>query len=101
MATTTVSTRLDPAEVELPDALGESSGLDRAALLKVLVRRGIKELRMDHAVAAYRDGLVTLSRAAEMAGLGVWDFLARMTDEGLHYDVAEFEADLAALPSNS
>jgi predicted HTH domain antitoxin len=99
MASKTVSTRLDPEELELLDVLGDLSGLDRASLIKVLLRRGMQELRLEQAVAAYRKERVTLSRAAELSGLSLWDFLARMDEEGLHYDVAEFEADLAALSS--
>ena len=44
---------------------------------------------------------MTLSRAAELAGLSQWDFLALMSPEKLelHYDVTEFEEDLNALPA--
>jgi len=48
-------------------------------------------------VEAYRAGTVTLSRAAEMAGVNIWDFLACMPDRDLelHYGVDDLEADLA------
>lgn len=51
-------------------------------------------------VEAYRREEVSLSRAAELAGLGTWEFLELMGPEKLelHYDVAEFEDDLRALP---
>jgi len=101
MPTTTVSTRLDPEEVKVLDALSESAGVDRASLLKSIVRRGMGEMRLEQSVAAYRQERVTLSRAAEMAGLGVWDLLARMDDVDLHYGVAEFEADLETLHTPS
>lgn len=79
------------------DALAESSGSDRSSLLKTLVRRGMKELRMEQAVDAFRKQQATLSRAAEIAGVSPWDFASRMKDQSLelHYDVAEFEEDLA------
>ena len=52
---------------------------------------------MEQAVEAYRAETITLSRAAEMAGVGTWDFLAQMAnhDLELHYDVSDLEADLA------
>jgi predicted HTH domain antitoxin len=42
---------------------------------------------------------VTLSRAAELAGIATWDFIARMGAQqlDLHYDVEDFEQDLRAL----
>jgi predicted HTH domain antitoxin len=99
MPSKTISTRLDPDEVDELESLVEQSGTDRATLVKLLLRRGMKSLRMESAVQAFRNEEVTLSRAAAMAGVGPWDFIARMRSEGLelHYGVADFDADLEAL----
>lgn len=99
-ATSTVSTRLDAADLSLIQSLAELEGCDRATLIKSLLRNGLKNLRRERAVEAFRREDVTLSRAAELAGLNSWDFLALMDSEKLemHYGVAEFEEDLLALP---
>lgn len=98
MKTKTISTRLEEDELVQLDALASSCGLDRSGMTKSLLRRGLAELRFDAAVAAYREGRVTMSRAAEMASLSVWDFMARMDAAGLHwnYGVQELEEDLHA-----
>jgi predicted HTH domain antitoxin len=95
----TMSARLEADELQLLDSLAGLSGCDRSALIKTLLRLGMKELRFEQAVDAYRKESVTLGRAAELAGIHLWDFLARMRDQQLelHYDVEEFEADLGAL----
>jgi len=72
MKTKTISTRLEEDELVQLDALASSCGLDRSGMTKSLLRRGLAELRFDAAVAAYREGRVTMSRAAEMASLSVW-----------------------------
>jgi predicted HTH domain antitoxin len=99
MPSTTISTRLDSEEVSLLEDLAELSGMDRSTLVRSLVRRGMKELRFEQAIAAFRNEKVTLSRAAEIAGMDPWDFISRMGEQGveLHYEVEDFEADLAAL----
>ncbi len=99
MATTTVSTRLDEAELALLESLSELSGSDRSTLVRQLMRRGLMEVRLERGFEAYRKGVVSLSRAAEVAGLSQWDFLARLESESLdlHYGTEEFEADLSAL----
>lgn len=99
-ATSTVSTRLNQADVDLIHSLAELEGCDRATLIKTLLRNGLEHLRRDRAVEAYRREKVTLSRAAELAGLNPWEFLALMDSEKLelHYDVAEFHEDLSRLP---
>ena len=103
MASVTISTRLDPEEVKLLESLAELSGLDRSTLVKGLLRRGMREFRLEHAAEALRKEKVTLSRAAELAGLDVWDFIAGMESQGLelHYGVDELNQDLDALTGTS
>ena len=87
-------------EARQVDACAEQSGLDRSALLKQLIRTGLKQYRMDQAVRAYRTREVSLSRAAEIAGITTRDFLARMEPEQieLNLDSGDFEAELRGLP---
>ena len=99
MATVTISTRLEEREADELDQLAKREGLDRASILKSLLRRGMKEALFEDAVTAYRSGSITLSRASELSGLSTWDFLSRMPREGLelNYDAEAFEADLAQI----
>ena len=99
MPSATISARLDLEEVKLLESLAEMSGFDRSTLIKSLLRKGMKELRLEQAIEAYRKERITLSRAAEVAGLSVWDFLAGMQEEGLelHYGVRDFDADMVRL----
>jgi len=100
-ASSTVSTRLDAQELALIQSLAELEGCDRATLIKSLLRKGMAQLRREQAVKAFRQEEVTLSKAAELAGMDLWDFLALMETEklGVHYDVADFEQDLSHLPA--
>ena len=100
MLTKTISTRLNEEELSLLDEMATRANLDRAAMTKTLLRRGLKQLRFDEAVASYRASQVTLSRAAEMAGVSLWDFIGRMDEQELtmHYGVAELEEDLSYGP---
>lgn len=95
MVTKTVSMRLEEELIQL-DALASRYGVDRSGMTKSLLRRGLAELRFEQAVAAYREGRVTLNRAAEMAALSVWDFMARMDAAhlSLNYGLQELEEDL-------
>lgn len=100
MKAQTVSTRLNREELAVLDELAAGSGLDRSAMTRSLVRKGLSEMRIDSALAAYAERRVTLSRAAELAGLSSWDLLARLAAGGgeIHYGVAEFEEDLDGQP---
>jgi len=99
MKTVTLSTRLNSDEAERIDALATELGLERGALLKQLIRTGYRDIQMAHALDGYRRGVLTLSRAAELAGVGVRDILLRLPDESmeLNYDLHELRRDLEGL----
>ena len=98
MATVTLSTRLAKEEARKIDELAASLGLDRAAVLKQLIRKGLKEIQIERALDGYRRGMITLSRAAEIAELTLRDILLRLPEESvdLNYDVRELYRDLEA-----
>jgi predicted HTH domain antitoxin len=93
--------RLDAQELALIQSLADLEGCDRATLIKSLLRKGMAQLRREQAMKAFRAEEVTLSKAAELAGMDLWDFLALMETEklDLHYDVMDFEQDLSHLPA--
>ncbi len=98
MATVTLSTRLAKEEANKIDELAANLGLDRGAVLKQLIRKGLKEIQIERALDAYRRGTITLSRAAEIAELTLRDILLRLPEESveLNYDVEELRRDLEA-----
>ena len=98
MATVTLSTRLAKEEASKIDELAANLGLDRGAVLKQLIRKGLKEIQIERALDAYRRGTITLSRAAEIAELTLRDILLRLPEESveLNYDVEELRRDLEA-----
>ena len=96
MGTITLSTRLGADEAQKIDELAADLGLDRGALLKQLIRKGLKDIQTDRALDAYRRGTITLSRAAEIAALSLRDILLRLPEESieLNYDVRELQRDM-------
>lgn len=97
MKTVTLSMRLPRNEVERLAHVATLGGLDRSAFLKRALRRGASEIMLEQAVEMYRRGTVTLSRAAEMAGLELRVFLARMSTVQLelNYSGDDLARDMA------
>ena len=96
MATVTLSTRLAKEEARKIDELAANLGLDRGAVLKQLIRKGLKEIQTERALDGYRRGTIKLSKAAEIAELTLRDILLRLPEESveLNYDVRELHRDL-------
>jgi predicted HTH domain antitoxin len=99
MSHITLSTQVEKGEAEKIDALADEMGLDRGALLKHLILKGYSDIQTDKALRAYRQGTISLSRAAEIAGLSIRDLLLRLPEESieLNYDLRELERDLENL----
>lgn len=51
---------------------------DRAEVIRRLLDEGIKQYRLEKAIELLRDGKVTVSKAAEIAGVSVWDIVEIM-----------------------
>lgn len=98
MKTMTLSLRMETDEVRMLDEAAAKDGLDRASLLKRLLRRGYADYRCETACAAYRRGEVSLSRAAEMAGLSLYDLLGRFPADRLELNLTagDLQRELAS-----
>ena len=76
----TISVRLpDELESELEAYLDEEN-LDRSTAVRKLLAEGLDAWRRDRAVEELAAGRITFSRAADLAGLSVWEF-ARLAKE--------------------
>jgi len=70
----TISTRV-PAELEAElEAYLEAERLDRSTAVRKLLAEGLEAWRRERALDRFADGEVSLSRAAELADLSVWEF---------------------------
>lgn len=94
-----VTARVPEDLYEAIEELRTEERLDRSTAIARLLERGVKDWRIDTAVRRYRDGDVSLGRAAEIADLSLWRFLDILDDRqiGANYTEADFEADLAAV----
>jgi hypothetical protein len=92
----TVSMRLPKAEVARFETAARALGLDRATFLRMALRQGSMDVLIEQAGAAYRRGEITLSRAAEIAGISLHELLAKMDEYDLHlnYGLEELEKDV-------
>lgn len=55
------------------------------------------ELRLELAVALFQQGKLSFGKARELADLDAWTFQQLLGSRGIapHYDIAEYEEDLA------
>ena len=94
----TISARVpDDLETELESYL-EDEKLDRSTAVRKLLAEGLEDWRRQQALQQLSDGTVTVSRAAEIAGMSVWEFAQLAADHDITWvDADHLDADLEAL----
>jgi predicted HTH domain antitoxin len=94
----TISARVpDELEAEL-EAYLEDENLDRSTAVRKLLAEGLQEWRRDRALEQLAAGRITFSKAAELAGMSVWDFAQLAKDRDIAWVSGEhLDDDLEAL----
>ncbi len=94
--TVTGSVRLPRTEIGRFETAARALGLDRATFLRMALRLGAANVLVEQAGSAYHRGEITLSRAAEIAGISIHELLEKMEQYNLHlnYGLRELEKDL-------
>ncbi|MEM1989143.1 MAG: UPF0175 family protein, partial [Candidatus Bathyarchaeia archaeon] len=70
-----VSARLPKEMVRFIEEIAREERVDKSTILERALEHYLREWRINKAVELYRDGLVTLSRAAEIAGVSIWEMI--------------------------
>jgi predicted HTH domain antitoxin len=82
-----VNIRLERDLLVQLDDLAREEDLDRAELARRLIRQGLARERVELALRKYRRGDVSAGRAAEIAGVSLYEMLDRIHEEGIPYEL--------------
>lgn len=94
-----VTARISEDLYEAIEQLRDEEHLDQSTAVAQLLERGVEDWRFDTAIRRYRDGDVSLGRAAEIAGVSLWRFLDILEDHcvEMNYTETDLGTDLTAL----
>ena len=95
----TISLRLPRDTVKKLDEIADKEGKDRSTLIRELLEHGVKEKDIDHAIELYRSGQATGWKAAQVAGVSLWNFYRTLAEKGIliQYSEHDLEEDLKGL----
>ena len=73
------------------------TGTDRSSTVRKLLTRAVGEWKLDHFAEAYRNGQLSLARAAAEAGVSLWEMTAYAQARKIpaQYDEDDLKDDLA------
>lgn len=99
-----IALTLKPLAVRIPEEIEkeilemvEREKLDKATVVRTLLKMGIVEWRKQTALELLRDGKATFAKAAEMAKLSLWEFadlVKQRNVEWVRYTPEEIEREL-------
>ncbi|MGQ0796541.1 MAG: UPF0175 family protein [Methanobacteriota archaeon] len=94
----TVSVRLSKETLAEVDRLADRLKTDRSEALRRFIERGLREARLDLALDQLRRGRASMGRAAEMAGVTLYEMidLARRERIPSGYGMDDLDRDLRA-----
>jgi len=95
----TISLRLPRETIKKLSELAEKEGKDRSSLIREILENGVKEKNLNHAVELYRTAQITGWRAAQLAGISLWNFYKILAEKGvlIQYSEHDLEEDLKGL----
>ena len=96
--TNVVSTRVSEEMVKELEEIEREEKADRATVVRKLLARAIEEWRRERALRLYREGRVTLWRAARLAGVTLREMMQLAAKEGIQFRYTErdLEEDIRA-----
>ena len=67
--------------------------------VRKILEKGLQEIKLEHSLELYKKGRITLGRAAELAGISLWEILeiARERRIPMHYTIEDAEKDIKSV----
>ncbi|MFW6110821.1 MAG: UPF0175 family protein [Thermoproteota archaeon] len=90
-----VSTRVPNHVAEDLKEIEEEEKTDRATVIRKLLAKAIADWKLEKALKLYREGKITLWKAAEIAGLSLWEMMeiTERRETSFRYTPEDFRRD--------
>ena len=92
----TTSVRLPKEVVDEIERLSKEEGIDKGTFIRKLIVESLKEYKIRKALELYREGKVSLWKAAEIAGITYREALEELKKRNIpfKYDLEDLEIDV-------
>ncbi len=87
----TISARIDEELAEEIEKIAKKRGIDKSAVMRELLRIGIREFKLKEALELVRERKVTVWKAAEIAGLTYREMLEKLREHNVPFPISEEE----------
>lgn len=94
-----IGIRIDDDFLKTIDNLSKEEALDRSTMLRKLLNLGYSDFMKQKAKEKYIAGQITISQAARMSSLTIWEMQRYLVEEGYksEYSIKDLEEDMKLL----
>lgn len=96
-----IGIRLDEELIKKLEDVGDEENLDRSTIIRKFLEKGYKEYLKEKAAGKYKSSELSISGAADMAGLTIWEMEKYLVEEGYvsDYSMKDLMEEIKVLDS--
>ena len=100
---TVITTRVPEDLAKEVERIAEAEALDKSTTIKRLLIQAVRAWKIDYALRLYQEGRVSIGKAAEIAGVSLWEFMDVMVKRKIPLQTSRenLEEDLKAALAES
>lgn len=91
MKTELVSARFEKEDTELIEEVAREEKTDKTTALKRLFGLGAKQYKLEKAINQYREGKISIGKAAENAEISLWEMMDELKERNIANPLGEEE----------
>lgn len=100
---TVITTRVPEDVAKDVERIAKAEALDKSTTIKRLLIHAVQTWKIDYALKLYQDGKISIGKAAETAGITVWELLDTIVKRKIPLQISkeDLEEDLKAAMAES
>jgi predicted HTH domain antitoxin len=98
-----ITTRVPEELAKEVERIAQAEALDKSTTIKRLLIKAVEAWKMDHALKLYQEGKISIGKAAETAGVSLWEILDNIVKRKIPLQITrdDLEEDLKAALAES
>ena len=100
---TIITTRVPEELAKEVERIAQAEALDKSTTIKRLLIKAVEAWKMDHALKLYQEGKISIGKAAEIAGVSLWEIIDNILKRKIPLQITreDLEEDLKAALAES
>ena len=98
-----ITTRVPEELAKEVEKIAQAEALDKSTTIKRLLIKAVEAWKMDHALKLYQEGKISIGKAAETAGVSLWEIIDNILKRKIPLQITreDLEEDLKAALAES